>query len=134
MSPEEELQRAIFQILSSDTDLQALVDTRIFDRVTPKTPFPYISFGPATTNEADAIDIMAGDHTFQIDVWSRNGGKIACKKICSLVRAALHEIDIELQVNALVLIRVLSIRVLDEPDGLTAHGIITINAIIEDNS
>lgn len=128
---EEELQGLIYTTLINDVAVSALIAGKVFDRVPKGKAHPYISFGLHTTIEDDADSIVGGEHSVHLDVWSREGGKVQNKRICAAVRDALHEAELSVENNALVYIRVTSVRVLDDADGQTAHGIITVEARME---
>ena len=69
----------------------------------------------------------------QLDIWARDGGRVRpAREIVDAVQEALHLAPLMLTVNALALIRVVSARVLLDPDGLTAHGVILVEAVIEE--
>jgi hypothetical protein len=133
-SAQVELQDLIHGTLMNDAVVMALVDG-IYDRVPANAFGPrkaYVSFGPSDVIEDDAECIVGGTHTFQIDCWSRAYGQVACKQIVDAVKNALHERDLELADNALVEIRVDFRRVMEDPDGLTTHGVVTVTAMIEE--
>ncbi|NMG39887.1 DUF3168 domain-containing protein [Chelativorans sp. ZYF759] len=134
MSASAELQKLILDTLTADTEVMAEVNG-IYDRVPEKpwgTANQYISFGPSDVVEDDAECIVGGEHTFQIDCWSRRVGMVHCRRLVDRVKAALHEKDLELAENALVQIRVTFRRILGDPDPLTTHGVVTVQALIEE--
>ena len=131
-----DLQDIILTTLKADATLMALINN-VWDKV-PTTAFDapkesYISFGPHDYVEDDDECIISGEHTFQLDVWSRKVGFPVCKQICDRVKFLLHEADLTIPTtNALVEIRVPSIRYMRDPDGLTSHGVVTVTALIEE--
>jgi hypothetical protein len=131
ISPDLELQGVVVDVLRNDPELVQLVDRRAYDRVPENVVFPYISCGPTFDVEDDADCIFGSDISFQLDVWSRAVGFPEAKRICNAVRNAVHERDIQLTENALVMIQCRGIRVLRDPDGLTSHGVVDLNAFIE---
>ena len=85
----------------------------------------------ATTPTASS----AAKITFQLDAWSRTQGKVRiCRKIVDAVKDALHGKDLDLADNALVEIRVDFRRVIDDPDGLTKHGLVMVTALVEESA
>ncbi|MDX0230245.1 DUF3168 domain-containing protein [Sinorhizobium meliloti] len=131
ISPDLELQGVVFDVLRADPEMISLVNGRIYDRVPENKVFPYVSFGPTDDFEDDADCIYGTDLTIQLDVWSREVGFPEAKRICNAARNALHDKDLQLTENALVQIACRGIRMLRDPDGLTSHGIVEINAFIE---
>lgn len=134
MSAQAELQKLILDTLTADTAVMGMVNG-IYDNV-PDNPWgtkqQYVSFGPSDVVEDDADCIIGGDHSFQVDCWSRRVGKVHCRRLVDAVKKALHEIEAELADNALVEMRVTFRRVFDDPDGLTKHGVVTVRALIEE--
>lgn len=132
MSVSAELQTAIYDTLVADADVGALVGDRIYDGRPSDGAFPCVTFGPTDSQPEDLDCINARTETVQLDVWSRDQGRMGpCKEIMDAVRNALHLADITLSVNALVLIRVQGMRLFMDRDGLTAHGVLTVEAELE---
>lgn len=135
-SPANELQAAVYDILMADTAVRALVGTRIYDRIPAASDVPpYITFGSSDDVESDADCITSGEHALQIDVWSeKQGGFKECKEITHAVKVALHEVAVDLPTHALVEMRVTSKRHFRDPDGITSHGVVTVEAMIEERN
>lgn len=133
-NPSLELQTLLYTTLKATPSVVALVDN-VYDRV-PADPFgalnAYISFGPHDVVEDGADCIESGVHTLQLDCWSRAVGQTACKNIVDAVKVALHERELVLTNNALVEIRVIMRRVFRDPDGITSHGVVMVEAIVEE--
>lgn len=135
MSVSAELQKAIYDALVADAGVGALVGDRIYDGAPTGAQFPYITFGPADSVGEDLQCITARTESVQLDVWSRDQGRMhPCKAICDAVKDALHLANLSLTVNALVLIRVDGVRVFLDRDGITAHGVVTVEAELEEIS
>lgn len=133
-SPQAELQKLIFEVLSTSPDLAPLVGG-IYDRVPAdpwKTKTAYISFGPADVVDDGADCIGSGVHTFQVDVWSKAVGQVEAKRIVDIAFKALHEQELNLADNALCEIRVDFRRVFPDSDPLITHGVLSVTAMIED--
>lgn len=126
-----ELQGAIINRLKADPAVTALVAGRVYDSVPQGAPFPYITYGPSDVLQDDADCIVAFDIDVQIDVWSRAVGFPEAKKIAGAVRAALHQVDLVLPTNALVFLEHRQTSMRRDPDGLTSHGLISLNSVIE---
>ncbi len=134
MSVSREFQEAIYNRLISDAAVGALIGNRVYDDSPANREFPCITFGPTDVVPNDMECITARTETIQLDVWSRDHGrKWPCKEIMDAVKGALHLVDIELAVNALVVIRVVGQRVFMDRDGITAHGVVTVSAELEEN-
>jgi hypothetical protein len=134
ISPDLELQGLIVSTLEADAAVTALVSDRIYDRVenfNTDVVFPYVNFATSVETSNDADCIKGSDIFIQIDVWSREAGFVECKKIASAVRDALHDRDLQLTENALALLRCDRIRVFRDADGLTSHGVVELQALVE---
>lgn len=133
MSASDDLQGLIFAKLTNSADLGIMCGDRVYDNVPSKPEYPYISFGPSDYRPDDVECISGRVETFQLDCWSRdNGKKREARRLTDAVKSALHNVDGDLGDNALVNMRVVLVRVLDDPDGITAHGVVQVEARIEE--
>jgi hypothetical protein len=136
MSVSLDLQDLILNTLKADAPLMVLING-VWDSV-PSTAFAepkesYVSFGPHDYVEDDDECIASGEHTFQLDVWSRKTGFPICKQIGDRIKAVLHNANLAIPTaNALASIRVPTLRYLRDPDGLTSHGILLVHALVEE--
>lgn len=129
-TPSEELQRAILQALLAEPSVAAVVGDRITDG--PPLAYPSITFGP-TDSVPDDMDCIDGlTETIQIDCWVRDGQRLRpAKALADKVRTALHRRAMTLETHALVNLRIVGTRAFMDPDGETGHGIVTVEAEIE---
>lgn len=136
MSGSVALQKLIFDTLVASAAVHAEVADRVYDNVPETRVYPYLSFGPTQEIQDDAECIDGEAHAFQIDVWDRSQGRLVkAKKINGIVKAALHDADLVLpDPYALSFIRVTSTRSFLDPDGITSHGVVTVEAMIEARS
>ncbi|MUO83995.1 DUF3168 domain-containing protein [Agrobacterium vitis] len=130
-----ELQVAIVAALKASSDVMALVDGRIYDRVPSDSSggvqFPYISFG-STQDLPEHIEcIDASDLTIQIDIWSRDPGYAEARKIAKATKIALTDEELSLSDNALVYFTFLRGDVVRAADGLTTQLAMTFGAGVE---
>lgn len=133
MSVSVSLQALIRARLVAEPAVTALVGQRVFDAPKNKVQYPYISFGPSDYVPDDYDCINGRIETQQIDVWSTAlDGKAEAKRIVDAVKAALHDAASEPDVGALVSMRVTLARVMDDPQPGVFHGILTIEANMED--
>lgn len=131
-SVSSELQIAIYDALRADADVSSIVDDRIYDGVPSDRKFPYVSFGPSDSVNDHLEGVDATTETMQLDVWSRDQGRLRpCKDLCDAVRVALDLAELDLVVNAAVVVRVQGVRVFLDADGMTAHGVVTVEADLE---
>ncbi|PHP68183.1 hypothetical protein CSC94_05900 [Zhengella mangrovi] len=133
-SPANEVQALIFERLTAYPAVTAIVGDRVYDRVPNERKFPYISFSASvgTPDDAECIDGLS--HVLQIDCWSRYGGGFReVNQMNDAVYRALHDYEGVIDVNALVQMRVTLVRSVRDPDGLTSHGIVQVESIVEVN-
>lgn len=132
-SPQAEIQKLIYDTLSASTALAPLVEG-IYDMVPPDpwgTVQGYVSFGPTQVVNDDAECLVNQDHYIQIDCWSRQHS-VHCKRMVDTVAAALNNAPLALSDNGLIGITVENRQVLRDPDGLTAHGILSVKVMVEE--
>lgn len=136
MNVSEELQQYLYARLRTVSEVATLAGGRVYDRVPSKNgqvtaQFPYVSFGPANMID-DFADCVDGEtHTIQLDVWSRAVGQIECKNIVDGIRKALTHSQPELAENAVVGVNIPICQIVRDPDGLTTHGIMQIEIMVE---
>lgn len=102
----------------------------VVDKPTQKTPLPYIVLGPSYWVSADAECIEAREVTLQIDAYDEatNKGRLedltddiatALRGWADEVALTMHPLEIE------------AVRVTDDPDGVSVHGMVTVRAMVE---
>ncbi|OYR14505.1 hypothetical protein CEV32_0510 [Brucella rhizosphaerae] len=80
----------------------------------------------------DFADCIDGEtHTIQLDVWSREVGQVECKNIVDGIRKALNRSQPELAESAVVAVNIPICQIVRDPDGLTTHGIIQVEIMVE---
>lgn len=134
MSVSNALQRMIYQRLTTAAPVYALTAGRVYDHPPADVTFPYISFGASDIVPDDAECITGRIETLQIDIWSRaKDGKREVKAVTDAVKAALHRFEGEMDEGALSMMEAILVRVIDDPDGITSHGIVQMECHIEDS-
>jgi len=89
------LQAAIVAVVKASDVLKGLVADRIYDRVPTDTAgkvsatFPYLSFGPFSTDGLGGSCDTGQDIYVQIDGWSRAVGTVEAKRINAALMAVL---------------------------------------------
>lgn len=133
MSISVSLQNFIIARLQANLDVVALISDRVWDSPPSNPEFPYISFGASDIVRDDADCIRAREETIQMDIWVRkNGRKWPCKQLVDAVVDALLDADGHLATGNPVSLNIGIVRILDDPDGITAHGVVQVTAIIEE--
>lgn len=127
------LQVLVYQTLLANPAVSAIVAARVYDRPPAGAAAPYISFGPSDQVEDDADCLTGHVAALQIDCWSEaQDGMRECKALVTAVKKALHNLSGDLTTGALVSARVTLVRVMPDPDGITTHGVITLEAAVEE--
>lgn len=127
------LQTAIYARLVANAGVTAIVAGRVYDLTPQNAAFPHISFGPTDSVIDDEECINGRIETVQLDCWSRaQDGFRECKALVDAVKAALHDYSANLTVGALASMRVTLVQVMRDPDGLTSHGVIQVECLVEE--
>ena len=118
--------------LKATAAVSAFVGNRVYDSVPEKPVFPYITVGEGdeTSDDADCIDGL--EISLDIDVWSRAPGFPEAKKISDEIRKALKTPELTIPTNELVYFRHRQTRFLRDPDGKTAHAVMTFEGFAEE--
>lgn len=127
MSPSLELQEVIVAALKANVGVAGLLGNRIYDNVPEKPEFPFLSWGPESSSNADATCMRGSEVAVQLDVWSRKPGSAECRKVCDLVKRHIEERRYALTTNAVCPeATVEAVRVFRDADGRTWHGVISV--------
>ncbi|WP_347311368.1 DUF3168 domain-containing protein [Defluviimonas sp. SAOS-178_SWC] len=133
MSESNALQAMIVARLKADAGVSAIIGQKVYDRPPATVAAPYVSIGPSDYVPDDAECVDGRVETMQIDCWSEaQDGKREAKAIADAAKKALHRYAGSIDPGALVSIEVVQVRVLDDPDGITTHGIVIVEAIVEE--
>lgn len=133
MSASADLQKVIYQRLVADPAIHALVEDRIYDGAPSDVVYPCITFGPSDVLPRDYDCITGREEVLQIDCWTRDQGRMwPCRRLADAVRTSLDGYEADMGTHALVGLTVRSWRVLPEPDGISAHGIVSVQALVEE--
>ncbi len=134
MSEMNALQTLIYNRLTTCAPLVALVGQRVYDRPPLDAPNPYVSFGPSDVTIDDYDCINGRIETMQIDCWSTaEDGMRECKDIVDAVKKALHQWTADPLEGALVDLQVVLVRVFLDRDGITTHGVVQVEATMEED-
>lgn len=112
----------------------ALVGGRIYDGVPPNAAKPYVSFGPfqLLPEHGDCLD--GGEAIMTLDAWSIVPGTSSTVEVKSIGAAIAKDLDratLVLDGQRLVELSIEQIQYMRDPDGITAHGIVTVHAWTE---
>jgi hypothetical protein len=119
------VQEALYAKLSDDSGIKALVGdpARVYDNVPQDTPYPYIEIGEDTALDGGTATEQGMDLTVMLHYWARDRGKRTVKLIAARVYELLHEQELVVESQSLVLCRFVFGDFLLDPDGVTRHGV-----------
>ena len=130
--PSLELQKAIVAALKADAAVTAIINGRIYDAVPGGAAKPYVSFGPfqLLPEHGDCLD--GGEAFVTLDAWAAGPDTVQVKQLGTAIARALDLAPIVLDApQRLVEMSVEQTQYMRDPDGITAHGVITVHAFTE---
>jgi hypothetical protein len=131
--PSAALQKAIYSTLTANSAVTGLVGQRIYDRVPADAVFPYVRIGldQSVAEDQDCVEECV-EVFAQVDVYSRSQGKIEAKNISGALVRALNPSTVTISdLYELQDFRHIDTRVLDDPDGLSTHAVLSFRALVE---
>ncbi len=137
LDPAEAFQRATFAALSSSQALQALIGTRVYDRVeadpvTGEPTFPFVTVSDAQVIDASAEGLEGSEVYQDVHVWSRAVGQVEAKQIADGVRDAMStELDLTAWGHVCVAWLFVSNKPAPAADPDTTHRIVTLRYCTE---
>lgn len=107
-------------------NVAGVADGRIYDHAQTDAVFPYVEMGESQALADDVTGADGFDEFLTLHVWSRYRGDKEAKQICSDIRSALHARSLTVAGRTTAHAWVREIRVFDDPDGLTRHGVVSV--------
>jgi len=129
--PSLELHAALISKLKADAGVAALVGARVYGGVPEGPTFPYISLGPVQVLPDKAECIDGTEVFYQIDGWARDPTTPKAKQLSKAIVAALDDQDIAVSNYAVIVTEISSINHLPDPDGITAHCVLSFRFLIQ---
>ena len=135
MTPELTLQKALRERLASFPDVSSLVPmASILDRNARPAPDPSIIIGEGqAVDEGDSLSRNRTRVYLDLHVWKKEESLEGVKLIAGAIRRAVR--SARLSVDApfhCADCRVSSSRFLRDPDGLTSHAVVSVDALIHE--
>jgi len=119
------IQGAFVARLKADAAVGALLGDRVYDRVPSGVVFPYLTIRiPQVIDEENSCSLNERV-VIEIHAWSRSPGFVECRRMIGAAKAAVRSSALTVTGHNLSLQTVEQTRYLDDPDGLTAHGVVT---------
>lgn len=132
MSADHALQKALRARLVSNPEISGLVPaSSILDTNQRPAPVPSIIIGEGQSLEGDRLDRRDQRVVMTLHVWKKEPGLAGVKAIAGAVRAAVRMRNFaQTDGYHFADCRVSSMRFLRDPDGETAHGVVTVEALV----
>jgi hypothetical protein len=131
------LQKGLRAALAADTDVTAIVSSRIYDEPPQNVSFPYLRFGDITPAAFDTDTIEGALVTVSIEGHSRSpSGRVEAAQMVEAVKAALHrqELSVTVQGHTLVELIFETFSVTRDAEGRGYTAVIVLQAMLEDNA
>lgn len=132
-----ELQQAIYDALTGDVTLMALITGVFADVQQPNLPeddssFPYVVIGQDTLREESTKTDNGVIATVQIDVWSRQNNVTEAKDIGTAVYNVLQKGNLTISGAHHILTRSIGQEYTTDPDGHTKRGLLTFSVLYDE--
>ncbi|MED4461861.1 DUF3168 domain-containing protein [Metabacillus fastidiosus] len=124
-----ELQKAIYQRLSSDPVISGMV-TGVFDAVPENQAYPYVVIGEPSELPFDTKSTFGEEISIVIHVWSDYAGK---KETYNILNACLKSLSYKLDIEGFKLLKVerRGMTVFDDIDPKIKHGVLRMRYTIQ---
>lgn len=120
-----DLQKAMFAAID------AALDTPVLDDVPDDTVAPYTRIGETTEVDWDTDDSIGREVTCTIHSWSTFRGFKEVKNMMDAIKVALHEQNLSVFGQKVVMVTMEFAEVMLESDGLTRHGVQRFRILME---
>lgn len=130
LNPAEALQKAMWDVLRADTQLQALLGgARIHDRPPRQAPVPFVTFGEWETHAWNTMSHDGHEHRITLHVWTEHGGRKRAYEIIARMDELLDDAALTLTDHHLVHIRSIFWTALRGAEGRLFHGLLRLRAV-----
>lgn len=122
-------QQAIYSALNVSA-LTSDLSCAVLDEVKQSQNYPFLTIGEETAIDYSTKDVVGGEYTVNIDVWSQYKGSKETKQIMDKVHDLLHNNNLSVTGFNLINLRFEFSDILRDPDGVTRHGVMRFRAVI----
>jgi len=126
-----QLQKTVFDTLDGDSNLQSKVSD-VYNFVPQNTAYPYVQVGDDSMADNSTKDLDGNIHSIMIHTWSRYRGDKEAKEIMARIYELLHNSSLSVSGASLVNARFETSDILNDPDGITKHGVQRFRFVIYD--
>ena len=130
-APAAELQRAVFEALTSDAALSTLIGGRVYDQPPAGTPFPYVTFGRTSLYDWSTGTESGTEQLFTLHVWSKAKGKKETLAVMEAARSVLEGARLPLETEHLVDLSLEFAEARHDEDLSVHHGLLRFRALSE---
>lgn len=123
-------QKAVYGTLAGDSALMAQV-SGIYDFVPAGAAFPYITLGDIKAEDASTATSQASRLKLMLHIYSRERGRKEIDALMERVHFLLHDAMPKVDGYAVANLRYVGSEIGMERDGLTFHGKIRFDALLE---
>jgi hypothetical protein len=104
---------------------------RIYDGVPGGALKPYVSFGPfqMLPEHGDCLD--GGEAFLTLDGWAAGPDTVQVKKLGAAIASDLDRAELVVDGQRLIELSIEQIQYMRDPDGITAHAVVTVHAWTE---
>jgi hypothetical protein len=104
---------------------------RIYDGVPGGAIKPYVSFGPfqMLPEHGDCLD--GGEAFLTLDGWAAGPDTVQVKKLGAAIASDLDRAELVVDGQRLIELSIEQIQYMRDPDGITAHAVVTVHAWTE---
>ena len=122
--------RALRQIVRARITAQVPALTGVYDVAKESAVYPYATLGASYWTDGSVECIEAREITLQIDLWHSQSNKGVAEDLVDEITTALRGWA---DTDALTMgpLRVSLVRVMDDPDGQSVHGVIQVEGLVE---
>jgi hypothetical protein len=132
VDPSLQLQKALVAVLKADAGVNAIIAGRIYDAVPGGAVKPYLSFGAFQMLPEHGTCLDGGEAFVTLDGWAAGPDTVQVKQLGAAVAKALDLAPIVLDAPPrLVEMTVEQTQYMRDPDGITAHAVITVHALTD---
>lgn len=119
-----ELQQSIYQTLSSDTALSALLGgAKIYDYVPQRTRPPYITIGMSMEQDWSTSTENGREHIITLHSWTENRGQKQARQIITEIQKIMTQASLSMTGHNLINLVFEFNELRRDPDGETLHGL-----------
>lgn len=128
------LQTAVFQVLSSDAPLGAIIGSAIYDAIPAGTLPPiYVALGEESARDRSDKTGRGAEHLITISVVTDTSGFQQAKQAATAISDALHQVDLTLSRGDLVGMNFFKAAARREGTGALRRIDLTFRARVQDN-